>query len=139
MLRSPFGLRSISLSLPPWLLAAPTCPHSTSLPPSLHSEWPPAPRSITQLLLLLPLTRGTGKVTRGTAHTLRLVELEDWGSGLPPPGGLEQGGGCWEMSPSPTFGPLLPLLGVGPAGPNQRQAVGAAPHTLWAPSLGFTR
>lgn len=70
--RSLSACGAFSLSLPPRSSPTPTCPHSPLCPPSLLRA-APSPAQHHQLLLLLPLTRGTGKVTRGDCtHAPRL-------------------------------------------------------------------
>ena len=115
----------------------PTCPHSPLCPPSLLRA-APSPAQHHPLLLLLPLTRGTGKVTGGTADTLLACGAGGLGIRTPTSAGTseQEGGSRWGDIPILyLWGPFCLLLGVGPCRTKSVTGSSGPPLTpLWAPA-----
>lgn len=78
-LRSNFHCRYLRSS------PTPTCPHSPLCPPSLLRVAPSPAQHHQLLLLCLDPWHWEGHLGDDRTHASALVELEDWGSGLPPP------------------------------------------------------
>lgn len=137
----PFGLRSIFTVATSALLADAHVPTLTSLP-TFAPQSGPQPRAASPAPVTLAFDPWHWEGHPGGLHTRSaLVELEDWGSGLPPPGGplSRRVGAAGEMSPSPTFrAPSARFWGWALQDQTSDRQFRAAPHTALGRSLGFT-